>query len=113
MVGLLVHQVLEMGGFSAHYFQDPLAALDAYSRPVPKPDLLLTDFAMPALDGMELIERCRAQCPSQKTILYSGTSEAEIFSRYKTRPSLFLAKPFPPLALIEAARRLIASPPIS
>lgn len=80
-------------------FSDPETAFKAYSAAQNPPDLLITDFAMHEMDGMELIRRCRRIHPKQKIILVSGTVDESIFSGSSAKPDRFLAKPYQPAQL--------------
>lgn len=44
-------------------------ALEQYAEK--KPDLIITDIQMPVMDGLELLERVKAICPSQKVVILS------------------------------------------
>ncbi|MBP2000163.1 YesN/AraC family two-component response regulator [Paenibacillus shirakamiensis] len=46
-----------------------------------RPHLLITDICMPELDGLELIERVRAEIPEMKIILLSAHGEFEYAQR--------------------------------
>lgn len=54
-------------------------------------DLVITDYQMPMLDGMELIARCRQQYPKLPFILISGEQLENIERRDEV---YFLRKPF-------------------
>lgn len=54
-------------------------------------DLVITDYQMPMLDGMELIARCRQKYPELPFILISG-EQPENTGRYDE--VYFLRKPF-------------------
>jgi DNA-binding NtrC family response regulator len=104
-IGELVQTILKLEGYDARCFSDPEQALSALEEEPQKPDLLLTDFVMQPINGMELIERSRRVVPNLKTILYSGNASEEVSQAYSTKPDRFLAKPFLPatlLALLEA-----------
>lgn len=58
----------------------------------PKIDLLLTDFKMPGLSGLQLADRCRAIRPDLKVILMTGySSQDHVFDE---DCPVRLAKPF-------------------
>src|SRR5262245_21636824 len=69
---------LQAGDYALKKFLDPEEALEAFLRSRTKPDLLITDYALGKMNGLELIERCKAAKPDLKTILVSGTAGAEI-----------------------------------
>ena len=74
-------------------------ALDALTQ---QPyDLLLTDIAMPLMDGLELIERAATLRPQLKVVAMSGFLTAEMEQRLHQAPLAcqVLRKPFTPAAL--------------
>jgi len=64
--------------------------------------LLLTDFEMPKMDGLELIARVSVDRPGIATLLMSGSG----VNAPPGQP--FLRKPFGPAQLTEAVRGLIS-----
>jgi len=104
MVGMLVQEILQARGYQVIFFQDPSAAARAFADADPKPRLILADYVMAPFNGMELIDRCRACHPDVRTILYSGTSEEEIFKRHANRPDHFLSKPFLAKVLLDTVQ---------
>jgi CheY-like chemotaxis protein len=44
-------------------------------------DLLVSDFRLPGMDGLELIEKVRLLRPSVRTILYTGLSSEAMLER--------------------------------
>ena len=90
-------------------FSDPETAWKAYSTAENAPDLLITDFAMHEMDGMELIRRCRRIHPKQKIILVSGTVDESIFSGSSAKPNRFLAKPYQPAQLATLVQEVLAA----
>ena len=63
---------------------------------------------MGVLNGLDLIERCRAANPELKTIMISGTAGAEILLDSHVKVDCFLGKPYQPLTLAEMVRRILA-----
>jgi two-component system, cell cycle sensor histidine kinase and response regulator CckA len=107
MVGDVVQAILKMGGFESVFFAEPEAMLKALPAADPKPDLLITDYLMPRMNGCELIEQCRAAAPRLKTILYSGNAQEDAAGFYPAHPDRFLRKPFTPQVLIDLVRSLL------
>jgi two-component system, cell cycle sensor histidine kinase and response regulator CckA len=107
MVGDVVQAMLELGGFRSLHFQDPREALAWFQGPDGKPDLMLTDFLMPHMTGLELIQRVKEVRPDLKTILYSGHVEERESDNYPKRPDRFLRKPFNAKTLIGVVKSVL------
>ena len=101
--------VLEPMGYNVKTFRDPKAALDAFSKAEATPALLITDYAMHLMNGMELMTACRAINPSQKILLISGTVDEKIFRNAACKPNRFLSKPYQAKQLVEAVKSLLAA----
>lgn len=96
-------------GHTIKTFRDPRSALKAYTEADPAPDILLTDYAMHTMNGMDLIAACRKLKPRQKILLLSGTVDQNIFRNAVQKPDLFLAKPYHANQLIDAVTFLLDS----
>ena len=107
MIGEVVEVILKLKGFRPRFFTNPETALQALIQEEPKPDLLLTDFLMSPINGMELIERCKRVRPDLKTILYSGNVGAEIMEYYSVKPDGFVSKPFLPKTLVGIVKSVL------
>ena len=88
----LAAAILEPLGYDVRTFRDPLAALEQF--PAIKPVLVVTDYAMGTMNGLDLIRECKRINPQQKTVLLSGTVDEHIYSDSTTKPDNFLAKPY-------------------
>ncbi|MEW6305236.1 MAG: response regulator [Verrucomicrobiota bacterium] len=109
MVCQVVDFCLRSAGYQTRIFHDPQLALDAFIDAMRKPDLLLTDFQMPGMNGLELIERCKALHPPLKTISISGTLQVYEIEGIGTKPDRFIPKPFFPKELLDPVRVLLGS----
>jgi DNA-binding NtrC family response regulator len=107
MVGELVETIFSLEGWSTRVFISPQDALFEIGQVTQPPDLLLTDFRMPGMNGMELIQGVKRQFPQLKTILFSGNVDESIQSEFPLRADAFIRKPFYPHALIETARKVM------
>jgi CheY-like chemotaxis protein len=107
MVVMVVQELLKLQNFPTRAFQDPQEALQAFVEADPKPQLLLTDYVMEQMNGMELIDRCKQIDPNLKTILYSGSVGSEIMEDYGAKPDRFLGKPFKPTVLIAMVNEVL------
>ncbi len=74
----LAAAILKPLGFEVRTFRDPKQALAEY--PAAKPAVLVTDYAMGGMNGMDLLRECKRINPRQKTILLSGTVDESIFA---------------------------------
>src|SRR5436190_16642841 len=82
MIGDVVQIILKMEGYRPRFFQNPELAWQALRQSEPKPVLLLTDFLMSPMNGMELIDRCKGQCPEWRTIIYTGNATKKLLHQY-------------------------------
>lgn len=71
-------------------------------------DLLVTDYAMPEMQGRELAEHVRNQFPSVKVLYQTGFSDMLFENRMELEEgAAFLEKPFTARGLREAARLVL------
>ncbi len=105
----LASVILEPLGYDIKTFRSPEAALEAFTVADPPPALIITDYAMHTMNGLELVEACRRVRPRQKTLLVSGTIGPEIFDHAPAKPDCFLAKPYQSKQLIDAVATTLAA----
>lgn len=103
----LAEMILEPAGFQVCLFNDPQEALAEYKAAESPPDILVTDYAMAQMNGMDLIRECKRLHPRQKTVLLSGTVDERIYAQSEVRPDLFLGKPYQISKLVEVIRALL------
>lgn len=99
---------LQADGYVLKKFEDPELALKSFLKARSKPVLLITDYAMGKINGLELIERCKEVKPDLKTIMISGTASAEILLESTVKVDRYLGKPYQPQNLAEIVRRILA-----
>ena len=104
----LAQNILGSLNYEIQTFSNPEKALSAYSSAQTPPDLVITDFAMHQMDGLDLIRECRRLYPKQKIILLSGTVDETVFSGTGVRPNAFLPKPYPPGELTAMVQDVLA-----
>jgi len=105
----LVALVLEPLGYRVRTFRDPATAVRAFSLASPQPAVVITDYAMHMMNGMDLIRECRRINPDQKIVLVSGTVDETIYRDSELKPDSFLAKPYPAKRLAEIVESLVAT----
>jgi CheY-like chemotaxis protein len=99
--------ILEPEGYQIQSFRDPELAVQAFTAAKPRPALLITDYAMHTMNGMQLIEQFRRLEPAQKILLVSGTVGEDIFAGAPAKPDKFLAKPYQAVDLTNAVKALL------
>ena len=104
----LASMILQPAGYRVRTFRDPTSAVREYSLANPLPVLVITDFAMHHMNGLELIRDCRRINPTQKVLLVSGTVDAEVYQESPHKPDAFLAKPYQTQELVDAVKTLLA-----
>lgn len=104
----LAAAILEPQGYRLQTFRDPKAALKCFASANPRPDLLITDYAMHSMNGMQLIEQFRQLEPRQKILLVSGTVGEDIFEDSPFQPDFFLAKPYQAAQLSSTVKKMLA-----
>jgi CheY-like chemotaxis protein len=102
----LAEAILKPLGYQVRTFRDPELALKAF--PASQPAVVITDYAMGRMSGMDLIRECRRLNPRQKMILLSGTVDEHVFADAPVKPDQFLTKPYQIQDLAERVRSLIA-----
>lgn len=71
-------------------------------------DLLVTDYAMPEMQGRELAEKVRQRFPAVKVLYQTGFSDMLFENRFELEDgAAFLEKPFTARGLREAARLVL------
>lgn len=90
----LNESVLRAMGFEVKRFRAAETALEAYQfEPVP-PAIIVTDYAMHKMTGLDLAESCRKTHPGQKVLLLSGTVTESEFAGTAVKPDRFMRKPY-------------------
>lgn len=98
---------LQRDGYELKAFQDPAAAFESFAKEAAKPSLLLTDYAMESMTGIELSEKCKAVHPELKILMVSGTAGPEIVRECHVPVDQFIAKPYQPSQLSDTVRSLL------
>ena len=103
----LAEAILKPLGYAVRTFRDPELALKEFSTV--QPAVVITDYAMGRMTGMDLIRECRRLNPRQKMILLSGTVDEHVFADAPVKPDQFLTKPYQIQELAERVRSLVVA----
>lgn len=98
-------QILNRNGFQAHAAYGGREAIEI-ARDL-QPETVLSDVAMPHLDGVEAAIAIRGHCPTARIVLFSGQAATlEILERARARGHEFelLPKPIHPVELLKRLR---------
>lgn len=90
----LAEVILGPEGFKVQTFRDPHRALAEYKAANPPPEIVITDYAMDNMNGLDLARECRRLHPGQKIILVSGTVDEAVYALSEVKPDRFVAKPY-------------------
>ncbi|MFI5406965.1 MAG: response regulator [Nitrososphaerales archaeon] len=93
----LFRTFLERSGFNSVSFTDPLSALDHYSQNRNKYSIVITDWRMPNLDGIQLAKKIREYNTTVKILLMTAHVVEESTRKELLRDTLLvdvIEKPF-------------------
>ncbi len=105
----LASVILEPAGYTVETFRSPDSALRSFEAAEPKPALIITDYTMKAMSGLELAAACRRLRPEQKVLLLSGTVGPEALQNVSVEPDRFLAKPYQAEQLIDVVKSMVGN----
>jgi CheY-like chemotaxis protein len=103
----LLRQALEYGGYEVADASNGREGLQL-CRSV-RPDLIITDLAMPELDGFALIDHLRRELPATAIIAMSGSDPLTLEQAQQLGVSCAIQKPFDLWALIETVDELCSN----
>jgi len=105
---LFRHLLAKIEGVVSHCFEDPLAALDWCQTHTP--DLVLLDYMMPGLNGIEFLKRFRQMPGFEDIPVAMITADTETSVRYQSLEAGatdFLTKPVDKTELIVRVKNLL------
>jgi len=111
VAGVTLLELLANEGYTARLFQDPLQATRAFTASKPMPDLLITDYEMPGLNGLELAQVCKSNHPALRIIMASGHTHEKIRREHAVQPDLIFQKPYAFDVLLFAVREMLGEKP--
>lgn len=104
----ITRAMLSMLGFTVLIAMDGLEAVEVFRQYKDEIRLVLSDVAMPRMNGWETLFALRQIMPGIPVILASGYSEEQVMKEtHLERPQAFLGKPFGLLALRDSIRQTL------
>jgi two-component system, cell cycle sensor histidine kinase and response regulator CckA len=100
---------LRSKSFKVHSAESGEQALRIWDQEKGRIDLLLTDVVMPGINGKDLADRLRLECPTLRVIFMSGYLPEEIAEQ--TLGAVFFKKPFHPNELLTTIREILHQAP--
>lgn len=107
----LVTEFLESCGYYVLAASSGLEALELYGEPQSEIQLLISDVAMPHMDGPELLQRLRLINPSLRALFLTGYAGDPDKDMARLGDVPVLSKPFTIAALAKAVELVIKAPP--
>ncbi len=103
-------EMLENLGYRVTGHTSSTEALEMVRRQPEKFDLVITDYLMPQMDGIELAQELNSLCPGMPIILYTAVSKAVSAEKARTLGIKdYLVKPVTAMQLHQAIRRVLDS----
>ena len=100
-----LRELLQLNGYTVHEASSPEKALRTLESGLVV-DLLIIDYAMPGINGVETIRRARRLRPGLRALLITGDADA-LTAELDDAP--LLRKPFGPGALSQAVSKILAA----
>ncbi|EKD34133.1 MAG: Sensor protein [uncultured bacterium] len=110
IVVMITSAMLSMLGFKVLSAMDGIEAVQVFRQHRDEIRFVLSDFAMPRMNGQEVLTALRQIDPSMPVILASGYSEEQVMDGSQHEcPQAFLAKPYGLQELKEAIRNSLVN----
>src|SRR5947207_9212248 len=103
----MIKVFLTDAGYNVRVFSHPLHALAVMQSRKERPRLLISDYRMPGINGLELIHRCKLIDPGLKVIAASANILDEELEKYPFRPDKILPKPYSTEGLLAMVKALL------
>jgi two-component system cell cycle response regulator CpdR len=108
----LMSKTLENAGFHVLWANNGADALTLFRAAEPPVDLLVTDYRMPGMTGLELASECCSLNPDLGVLYVSGSSPGDDLQEDLAIPKRdFLPKPFRQSDLLRSAKAVLAMEP--
>jgi len=110
----LMSKTLEKGGFHVLWANNGRDALTLCRGAEPPVDLLITDYKMPGMTGVELARECCSLSGELSVLYISGSWPGDDLRQDLAMGNRsFLAKPFRQSDLLRSAKALLAAEPVA
>jgi DNA-binding response OmpR family regulator len=96
---------LEAAGYRTLHVVDGLAALEAHARE--QPELVILDWMLPRLDGLEVLRLLRQSAPTPVLMLTARSEETDRVVGLEAGADDYLTKPFSMRELVARVRALL------
>lgn len=110
-LALLMRMFLEDEGFDVRVASDGQHGLDLFYKE--RPDIVVTDYMMPRMDGSTMVARLRAAGERVPVIMASAVASRQIAEVANIDVDAFLSKPYRDSQLIALIRRQLAKARLS
>src|SRR5436305_3786786 len=107
----VIRLYLEQNGYTVLSAADGIAGLELHARE--KPDLVILDLMLPALDGMEVCRRIRAWANTPILMLTARQAEEDRISGLEAGADDYLVKPFSPRELVSRVKAILRRSTVS
>lgn len=104
----LLRKYLEREGFEVHQTLDGREALEVARRT--EPDVVVLDWMLPGLDGMEVLRELRRFSEAYVIMLTARADEVDRIVGLSTGADDYLVKPFSPGELVARVRAMLRRP---
>lgn len=106
LLAITVAASIEDVGFEVELAHDGQEGLDRAR--LSRPDLIVTDYMMPGMDGIQMIEALRREGIDAPAVLTTAIPEGQLQPGQLHHFAAYLGKPFDDGHLVEALRQLAA-----
>ncbi len=96
---------LRRAGFNILLAHDGKSALDHFTRE--QPDLIVLDWMLPDIDGLEICKRVRAQSNVPIFLLTVRKTDDDVVSALEAGADEYITKPFSPRQLVARVRAML------
>ncbi len=96
--------ILKGAGYETLAVSDGAAAIEAFDDSI---DLVVTDYNMPKMNGVELVEAIRSGGVNSDVVILMATTESEATQSQGLAVNKWLQKPFAKQALVDAIEEVL------